>query len=71
MNIGALRCDKLLDYGEQLEDSLAGAIVKGHHEYLQGVVDVLIADRNRQRLADGHQTYPYFLSRWMTNSIQA
>lgn len=71
MNIGALRYDKVFDYGDQLEDKLAGAIVKGHYYYLQGVVDTLIKERNKQRFNEGHLTYPYFLSRWLPNGIQA
>ena len=70
MNIGAFRYDKLFDYGDELEDKLAGTIVKWHHDYLQGVVDALLNERNKKRLEEGHLTYPYFLSRWLPNGIQ-
>ena len=69
MSLGSLRFDVLLDYGDKLKDHRAKAVVNKYHARLIGPINNEITIRNDERLAAGKFTNPYFLPKWITNSI--
>jgi hypothetical protein len=69
MSLGSLRFDVLFDYGKHLKDDRAKAVVNKYHHHLTGSVNDEITARNHKRLAEGKMSYPYFLPKWMPNSI--
>lgn len=70
LSLGSLRYDVFLDYADKLKDNRAKAVVKKYHSKLIGDVNKEITDRNTARLKAGKFVYPYFLPKWITNSIQ-
>ena len=69
MSLGSLRYDVIFDYGKELADDNARAVVNKYHKRLVGPIDDQISARNDDRLAKGKLTYPYLLPKWMPNSI--
>ena len=69
LNLGSLRFDNLLDYGERMLDEQAATVVKKHHKILMTRVKTIIDQRNDERFKEGHLTYPYFKPGWIPNSI--
>jgi hypothetical protein len=69
-SLGSIRYDVLLDYGNRLKDDRGKAVVKKYHARLIGTINDQISVRNQERFASGKLTYPYFLPKWMPNSIQ-
>ena len=69
MSLGSLRFDVYLDYGKHLKDKRAKFVVNKYHNRLIGTINDKITARNKKRLANGKMSYPYFLPKWMPNSI--
>ena len=69
--LGTFRFDTLFDYGNELEDINAVNLVNGYYSYLMQVVQPHMLEENRKRKERGQLTYPYFIPRWVPNSIQA
>jgi hypothetical protein len=68
MVLGTFRYDRLFDYGEFLDDPEARQVLYRHFSVLTEEVEPLLNERDRLR--DGHLTYPYMSPRWLPNGIQ-
>nr|BAK20442.1 lipoxygenase [Actineria villosa] len=68
--IGTFRYDKIFDYADKLQDSKAKEIVSAHKLKLDKDVQQELEKRNKERLDEGHLTYPYLLPKWITNGVQ-
>ncbi|XP_031574298.1 uncharacterized protein LOC116308077 [Actinia tenebrosa] len=71
MTLSTFRYDRLFDYGEHLDDPKARQVLYRYFSVLTEQVEPLLDERNKERLRDGHLTYPYLLPRWMPNGIQS
>ncbi len=69
MTLGSMRYDVLFDYGKHLRDDRAKAVVNKCHRQLTTSINAEITARNNKRLAEGKMSYPYFVPKWMPNSI--
>jgi hypothetical protein len=70
MTLSSFRYDRLFDYAEYLNDPKGREVVFRYFSRLNQVVEPLLEDRNKMRLAQGHLTYPYMQPRWLPNGIQ-
>jgi hypothetical protein len=70
MTLASYRHDRLFDYAGHLDDWKGKKVVSRYFTRLNQVVDPLLENRNKMRLAQGHLTYPYMQPRWVTNGIQ-
>ena len=70
MNLATLRLDSLFDYSGELRDKPGRQVVDKHFCRLRRVVQPDLERVNLRRFKAGHLTYPYFLPRWLPNSIQ-
>ena len=69
MAVGSMRFDVYLDYSRHIKDRPAKAVVNKYHKRLIGTINDEITARNKKRLANGKISYPYFLPKWLPNSI--
>ncbi|XP_032236516.2 polyunsaturated fatty acid 5-lipoxygenase [Nematostella vectensis] len=70
ISLGVLRLDHLFDYGPNLDDMRARAILSKHYDRLSRRVGGILEERNKNRYQNGHLTYPYLMPRWLPNGIQ-
>ncbi|XP_020626534.1 allene oxide synthase-lipoxygenase protein-like [Orbicella faveolata] len=70
LSLGEFRFDSLFDYGNELQDINAVNLVNSYHSYLMTVVQPRMQEENEMRKKTGHLTYPYFIPRWLPNSVQ-
>ncbi|XP_020626544.1 allene oxide synthase-lipoxygenase protein-like [Orbicella faveolata] len=70
LTLGEFRFDSLFDYGNELQDIDAVNLVNGYYSYLMTVVQPRMQEENEMRKKTGHLTYPYFIPRWLPNSVQ-
>ena len=70
LSLGEFRFDSLFDYGNELQDINAVNLVNSYHSYLMTVVQPRMQEENEMREKTGHLTYPYFIPRWLPNSVQ-
>ena len=59
----------MFDYSNDLQDAKAKYLVKGYYDKMMKEIQPVLEQRNKQRYADGHLTYPYMEPKWLPNSI--
>ena len=69
-SLATFRFDKLFDYGAELVDKRAGALIKLHYYRLAWSVEAQLKLRNKIRFARGQLTFPYLLPSWLPNGVQ-
>ena len=69
--LGTFRFDRLLDYGDELDEKKAGKVIKSHFRRLNGKIEKKLKKRNKRRLEKGQLTLPYLLPSWLPNGVQA
>ena len=68
--IGTFRYDRILDYADKLQDKKAKALITKYKSKLDGEIEEILEKRNKERLKQGHLTYPYLQPKWLPNGVQ-